>query len=71
MIFVWRSVLDRIPTRQALLRRNILIETDACILCGEGTKSLDHLFSGCSISSAVRNRFCEWAKLPPFLPFLF
>ncbi|KAJ0524875.1 putative reverse transcriptase zinc-binding domain-containing protein [Helianthus annuus] len=70
-IFIWRAVLDKIPTRQALLRRNIAIESDVCILCGEASESVDHLFSGCSITTAVWNRFVEWAKLPPFFAFSF
>ncbi|KAJ0479473.1 putative reverse transcriptase zinc-binding domain-containing protein [Helianthus annuus] len=70
-IFIWRAVLDKIPTRQALLRGNIAIESDVCILCGEASESVDHLFSGCSITTAVWNRFVEWAKLPPFSAFSF
>ncbi|KAJ0545158.1 putative reverse transcriptase zinc-binding domain-containing protein [Helianthus annuus] len=46
-IFLWRANLDRIPTRQALAKRNIWLESEVCAFCGEATESVDHIFTGC------------------------
>ncbi|XP_035844280.1 uncharacterized protein LOC110927200 [Helianthus annuus] len=70
-ILIWRAALDRIPTRQALVRRNIAVESYVCALCGEVTETVDHIFTACSISLKVWNRSCVWAKLPPFFAFSF
>ncbi|KAJ0758378.1 putative reverse transcriptase zinc-binding domain-containing protein [Helianthus annuus] len=70
-IFVWRSLLDRIPTRQALARRNIRIDSVFCVLCGDSVESVDHLFSGCEMSLRVWNRLCEWANIPHIFAFSF
>ncbi|KAJ0492580.1 putative reverse transcriptase zinc-binding domain-containing protein [Helianthus annuus] len=69
-IFIWRANLDRIPTRQALVRRNIMIDLEDCVLCGEAIESVDHIFTTCDISLRVWNRLSVWAKLPPILHFL-
>ncbi|XP_021999605.1 uncharacterized protein LOC110896794 [Helianthus annuus] len=71
-IFIWRSVHDHIPTRQALEKRNIMLDSVLCVLCGEGVETVDHyLFTDCNISMRVWNRLSEWVKLPPIFAFLF
>ncbi|KAJ0428502.1 hypothetical protein HanHA300_Chr17g0646851 [Helianthus annuus] len=45
------------------------LDSDFCGLCNEGTESADHLFTGCSISMGVWDRFSEWLKLPNFFAF--
>ncbi|XP_022019925.1 uncharacterized protein LOC110919987 [Helianthus annuus] len=70
-IFVWRSRLDRIPTRQALARRNIHIVSVDCVFCGETAESVDHLFTACEKSMRAWNRFCAWANIPHILAFSF
>ncbi|XP_022023951.1 uncharacterized protein LOC110924227 [Helianthus annuus] len=64
-ILMWRAGLDRIPTRQALCRRNIRINSDECGLCGEGVDLVDHIFTACEYS------LCGWARLPPLYAFTF
>ncbi|XP_022040765.1 uncharacterized protein LOC110943323 [Helianthus annuus] len=68
-IFMWRLVLDRLPSREALRKRNILVGSDMCGLCGDGVESVDHLFSACSYSMGVWNRLSEWIKVPPIFAF--
>ncbi|XP_021996032.1 uncharacterized protein LOC110893224 [Helianthus annuus] len=70
-IFIWRASQDRIPTRQALARRNILIVSVDCILCGADTEIVDHLFSACSIAASVWEKISDWIKIPPVFAFSF
>ncbi|KAM0038330.1 hypothetical protein Hdeb2414_s0013g00413601 [Helianthus debilis subsp. tardiflorus] len=34
-IFIWRSGLDHIPTKCALIKRNIPVESNLCVFCNE------------------------------------
>ncbi|KAJ0909846.1 putative reverse transcriptase zinc-binding domain-containing protein [Helianthus annuus] len=70
-LFIWRTILDRIPTRQALRRRNISIDSDVCVLCGESVESVDHLFTGCEISMKFWSRMSSWAKIQNLFAFSF
>ncbi|XP_021971624.1 uncharacterized protein LOC110866784 [Helianthus annuus] len=70
-IFMWRTALDRIPTKQALERRNIQVDSSFCALCGEGVETVDHIFTACDVAMRVWNRFCGWVNLPPFFAFSF
>ncbi|XP_022025107.1 uncharacterized protein LOC110925461 [Helianthus annuus] len=70
-IFMWRVDLDRIPTRAALVKRNISVESVDCALCGEGVETVEHLFTACNVTMRVWNRFSEWVKIPPIFAFSF
>ncbi|KAJ0544775.1 putative reverse transcriptase zinc-binding domain-containing protein [Helianthus annuus] len=70
-IFMWRTALDRIPTRQALERRNIPVESSSCALCGEGVETEDHIFTACDVIMRVWNRFSGWINLLPIFAFSF
>ncbi|XP_021974542.1 uncharacterized protein LOC110869609 [Helianthus annuus] len=70
-IFIWRSLLDRIPTRQALVRRNFRIDSELCVFCGEVAESVDHLFIACEKVIRLWNRLCDWAKIPFIFAFSF
>ncbi|XP_022019040.1 uncharacterized protein LOC110919072 [Helianthus annuus] len=66
---MWRAVLDRIPTRVALRKRNISVGSDLCVLCGDGIETVDHLFSACNKSLRVWERLSEWMKIPHIYAF--
>ncbi|MFS7925586.1 putative reverse transcriptase zinc-binding domain-containing protein [Helianthus anomalus] len=70
-IFVWRSVLDRIPTRKALARRNVHIDSEVCSLCGEVTETWTKFFFACEVAIEVWHRLSSWAKIPPIFAFAF
>ncbi|KAE8714121.1 hypothetical protein F3Y22_tig00110201pilonHSYRG00292 [Hibiscus syriacus] len=40
----WMAILDRLPTRDRLLRFGV-VNDDACVICGSGMESHDHLFA--------------------------
>ncbi|KAJ0468676.1 putative reverse transcriptase zinc-binding domain-containing protein [Helianthus annuus] len=70
-IFFWRALLNRIPTRTALVNRNIHIPDSNCCFCGEYEECTDQVFTGCSTSIRVRQLFYDWARLPAMFAFGF
>ncbi|PWA39255.1 reverse transcriptase domain, Reverse transcriptase zinc-binding domain protein [Artemisia annua] len=68
-IFMWRMLMDRIPTKQALARRNINCGDGLCTLCEDQEESVDHLFSACTIANGVWSGIARWLKLQPFFFF--
>ncbi|XP_021984601.1 uncharacterized protein LOC110880044 [Helianthus annuus] len=62
--FLWRAVLDRIPTREALVIRNINIPSITCALCGSNAETVDHLLISCQYAQLVWTAISLWVKLP-------
>ncbi|XP_039044181.1 uncharacterized protein LOC120183571 [Hibiscus syriacus] len=48
------TILDRLPIRDMLICFGV-VNDDACIVCGSGMKSRDHLFVDCSYARNVWN----------------
>ncbi|XP_021971591.1 uncharacterized protein LOC110866755 [Helianthus annuus] len=63
--FLWRAVLDRIPTRDALAIRNIQIPSVVCALCSICSESVDHLLISCQYAQLVWTAISLWVKIPP------
>lgn len=50
LAFSWRLMLDRLPTREQLLHRNIIFEKfgSSCVFCFAHLETANHLFFSCS-----------------------
>ncbi|XP_039004068.1 uncharacterized protein LOC120131027 [Hibiscus syriacus] len=48
-LIVWMATLDRLPTRDRLIRFGLVLD-NGCVLCGSGIESCDHLFADCSFT---------------------
>jgi hypothetical protein len=59
IVFSWQALLGRLPTRENLVRRGVVLEGPiaGCVLCGEGRETEDHLFASCPTTWEV------WAKV--------
>ncbi|KAF5754697.1 putative reverse transcriptase zinc-binding domain-containing protein [Helianthus annuus] len=68
-ILAWRAELDRIPTRCALIRRNINVMSNLCPLCSEYPETVEHLFISCEFAQMVWNVVSQWCKLGPVFAF--
>ncbi|PWA40239.1 reverse transcriptase zinc-binding domain-containing protein [Artemisia annua] len=68
-IFMWRATLDRLPTRVALKRRNILVEEQGCSFCGEFEETVDHIFTECRMAGEVWHALSNWWQIPPIYAF--
>ncbi|GAU23386.1 hypothetical protein TSUD_334340 [Trifolium subterraneum] len=62
IVFSWQLLQDRIPTRQNLRRRQVLVgATDSsCVVCGAVEESVDHIFVSCDRISSVWYRVSRW-----------
>ncbi|KAJ0612278.1 putative RNA-directed DNA polymerase [Helianthus annuus] len=68
-VFMWRVLLDRIPTKLALRRRNIIHGDCLCEFCNEVEESVDHIFTVCRVANGVWNGIANWVHLPPIFLF--
>ncbi|KAJ0533166.1 putative reverse transcriptase zinc-binding domain-containing protein [Helianthus annuus] len=61
----WRLHLDRLPTKAALVRRQITITNNRCSMCDELDETSDHLFAECQFAQQIWDRVSHWCRLPP------
>jgi hypothetical protein len=68
--FVWQLLHGRIPTRNNLVVRGILVANGdvACGLCGEALETELHLFLYCEIATLVWMEIFSWLDVPFYLP---
>lgn len=69
-VFGWRMLLDRLPTKVNLLRRQILtVEDDLrCVLCLQGNETTNHVFVTCPVASKMWARCYRWLGSSLVLP---
>ncbi|KAJ0908196.1 putative reverse transcriptase zinc-binding domain-containing protein [Helianthus annuus] len=68
-ILVWRAAMGRIPTVDALARRNCYNGDDTCVLCSDGPESADHLFCACYTAAVLWNQLSIWCRVRPIFAF--
>jgi hypothetical protein len=70
IVFSWQAILGRLPTRQNLVRRRIINDglDAACVLCGGGRESENHIFSSCATAWLVWSKVHRWFGLTSVLP---
>lgn len=63
-IFVWRLLQNRLPTRDLLLTRDILVGVNnaVCVLCSSVGESGNHLFFSCDFSYNVWLDINTWTR---------
>lgn len=62
LVFAWRLLQDRLPTREALLKRGVISGThnDSCVFCFIQRESCSHLFFSCQFSYAIWVAVYSW-----------
>ncbi|XP_058760381.1 uncharacterized protein LOC131633708 [Vicia villosa] len=67
-VFGWRCIKDRIATREQLLKRGILLgsEANVCVFCSSVGESILHLLIHCPFAAEVWNQVCAWAGIDFF-----
>ncbi|KAK2410047.1 hypothetical protein QL285_045438 [Trifolium repens] len=62
LVFGWRLLLDRLPTRRALHRRGILTNSNElnCIFCHQHLEDCEHLFFNCPVIISVWELVYQW-----------
>ncbi|KAJ0834488.1 putative reverse transcriptase zinc-binding domain-containing protein [Helianthus annuus] len=70
-VFAWRALLERLPTRVELLKRNIQVPEIACPMCECGDESAVHLFTACNFATRIWSKISSWCNVPFPLAFSF
>jgi hypothetical protein len=62
LVFGWRFILDRLPTRLALNHRGIILNPNdmSCAFCSLNTEDIGHLFFSCQYSIGIWNAISNW-----------
>ncbi|KAJ0450600.1 putative reverse transcriptase zinc-binding domain-containing protein [Helianthus annuus] len=68
-IHAWRSEMDKIPTVEALRKRNINIGDPICPLCNSEEETSDHVFNACFVAANVWNGINSWCKISNIFAF--
>ncbi|XP_021980595.1 uncharacterized protein LOC110876744 [Helianthus annuus] len=66
-MFMWRVVMDQIPTLSALQTRNTFSEDVSCSMCGDDIESAYHLLCVSQVASEVWFHISRWCKVNPFI----
>ncbi|XP_076939627.1 uncharacterized protein LOC143608493 [Bidens hawaiensis] len=53
VVLWWRSALARLPTFDALVKRNILVNSKMCPFCGDIEESVEHIFISCGLAQSL------------------
>ncbi|XP_022012472.1 uncharacterized protein LOC110912080 [Helianthus annuus] len=61
--------MDRLPSKCALIRRNIAVQNDLCVFCGEIAETCEHIFVTCQVAQIVWQNVAAWCKIPPIFAF--
>ncbi|XP_058756741.1 uncharacterized protein LOC131629955 [Vicia villosa] len=61
-IFGWRLLMDRLATREQLMKRNIITNTDLslCVFGCDSAENSLHLFLNCAFLAGVWKKIMEW-----------
>jgi len=60
LITAWRVLLGRMPTRECLSRRGMVLNTTMCALCQTKEESCQHLFLECKYALCVWSLCFQW-----------
>ncbi|PWA58934.1 RNA-directed DNA polymerase, eukaryota, Reverse transcriptase zinc-binding domain protein [Artemisia annua] len=52
-----------LPTRSALMRRNINIGSEICPMYGEHQETVEHIFVSCSLAQSIWHLISQWCKV--------
>ncbi|KAJ0581748.1 putative reverse transcriptase zinc-binding domain-containing protein [Helianthus annuus] len=61
--------MNKVPTAEALLHRNVGIGDSTCPMCSTEVETADHMFIVCFIASMVWNGVSNWCKIPYIFAF--
>ena len=63
VIFCWRLLKNRLPTKVNLLRRNAITQEDTCSLCGCVQEDVCHLFFNCKLTNGLWWESMRWVRV--------
>ncbi|PWA75344.1 RNA-directed DNA polymerase, eukaryota, Reverse transcriptase zinc-binding domain protein [Artemisia annua] len=63
-VFSWRLALNRLPTRDNLVRHGVLVSSLSCLFCGVADESREHCFLSCPIIKIIWLKIWSWWRSP-------
>ncbi|RHN45445.1 putative reverse transcriptase zinc-binding domain-containing protein [Medicago truncatula] len=64
-LFVWRLLRNRLPTKDNLVHRGVLLATNAACVCGcVDSESTTHLFLHCNVFCSLWSLVRNWLGIP-------
>jgi len=69
-MFIWRLFLDKLPLKENLRKRNILVDDDdfLCPVYHEDVESINHVIFNCGMAHSVWKTSYNWINLQIVLP---
>ncbi|XP_076945887.1 uncharacterized protein LOC143617114 [Bidens hawaiensis] len=67
----WRAALARLPTFDALEKRNIPVVSKFCPFCGDFEESVEHIFVSCGLVQALWSMLTQWCRVSDLFLFSF
>ncbi|XP_035832066.1 uncharacterized protein LOC118481071 [Helianthus annuus] len=61
--------MDRLPTAEALKKRNVIINPSFCKFCESSEETAEHIFIGCQSAAVIWNIVSSWCKIPGIFAF--
>ncbi|KAK9064922.1 hypothetical protein SSX86_016305 [Deinandra increscens subsp. villosa] len=68
-IMVWRTLINRMPTKVELGRCGIILPNEYCVCCDTVPETTTHLLSGYIFTAEIWNRLEQWCSLTSILAF--
>ncbi|XP_028201834.1 uncharacterized protein LOC114386020 [Glycine soja] len=68
LVFAWRLIRDRLPTRMNLRRRKVVINEVQCPFCGDVEEEAAHLFFSCKKILPIWWESLSWVGVATVLP---
>ncbi|KAL4575096.1 hypothetical protein LXL04_021937 [Taraxacum kok-saghyz] len=62
-VFLWRLLLNRLPTRWDLGGRGVLVDDIMCPVCAAVPEQVHHLFFGCTLAMELWDKLRRWCQL--------
>ncbi|KAL4568398.1 hypothetical protein LXL04_024009 [Taraxacum kok-saghyz] len=62
-VFLWRLLLNRLPTRWNLNARGVPLDNIMCAVCAAVPDQVSHLFFGCSIAMDLWEKVRRWCQI--------
>nr|GEV08367.1 RNA-directed DNA polymerase, eukaryota [Tanacetum cinerariifolium] len=62
-VFIWRLMLNKLPTRVNLDRRDIDVGSLLCPICLEDLETVNHIFFSCNMAKYMWSLFAKWWEI--------
>ncbi|PWA46631.1 RNA-directed DNA polymerase, eukaryota [Artemisia annua] len=62
-VFIWKLLLDKLPTRDNLEEKGLDVPSSLCGVCDHVTESSSHVFLSCQVAMEIWRQFGRWWDL--------